>query len=463
MERGLLTARGLDRVLRVAWTVADLAGHDRPDGDGRRPGPAAAHRGRRAGRSRGMAASGRLGVSAGSEPGPGPATARSGSPGPPSPGSSSPATRSVGRWLRGVGAGEVLRRAAPGTGAPLPGVSGEAAGPGCAPRAGAARPRARTWRPSPRRGGAVRLPRGRASGPVSSTTSGTPGPIGLWVRGRPVLRMWALRSVAVVGARACTRVRRARGGHPRRRARRAGLGGGLRRRPTGSTAPPTAGRSRAGGATVGGAGLRGGRRLSARAHRVDRAHRGTGAGHRRSCRPATIRRRSRFVLRNRVIAALTRGTVVVEAALPQRLAGHRARARSGSGRSHDGGARARSPAGSPPGCTNCCAARPSWSPTPPKSSNWSATSGSWPRTGAGPCSPRDLLDPRAGTGAGRAAGARRASARSEIARGARHRRRTTRSAGCTNCRSLGFVERHGDGWQLTRQAMHAGPRRRGGP
>ncbi|GAA3491804.1 MULTISPECIES: YifB family Mg chelatase-like AAA ATPase [Streptomyces] len=31
MERGLLTARGFDRVLRVAWTVADLHGHDRPD------------------------------------------------------------------------------------------------------------------------------------------------------------------------------------------------------------------------------------------------------------------------------------------------------------------------------------------------------------------------------------------------------------------------------------------------
>ncbi|GHE74969.1 hypothetical protein GCM10018785_49070 [Streptomyces longispororuber] len=31
LERGTLTARGLDRVLRVAWTVADLAGHDRPD------------------------------------------------------------------------------------------------------------------------------------------------------------------------------------------------------------------------------------------------------------------------------------------------------------------------------------------------------------------------------------------------------------------------------------------------
>ncbi|MEU6017257.1 YifB family Mg chelatase-like AAA ATPase [Streptomyces sp. NPDC047515] len=31
LERGLLTARGLDRVLRVAWTVADLRGADRPE------------------------------------------------------------------------------------------------------------------------------------------------------------------------------------------------------------------------------------------------------------------------------------------------------------------------------------------------------------------------------------------------------------------------------------------------
>lgn len=33
MERQLLTARGYDRVLRVAWTIADLSGHSTPDTD----------------------------------------------------------------------------------------------------------------------------------------------------------------------------------------------------------------------------------------------------------------------------------------------------------------------------------------------------------------------------------------------------------------------------------------------
>jgi magnesium chelatase family protein len=33
LERGVLTARGYDRVLRVAWTLADLGGRELPDGD----------------------------------------------------------------------------------------------------------------------------------------------------------------------------------------------------------------------------------------------------------------------------------------------------------------------------------------------------------------------------------------------------------------------------------------------
>ncbi|MGW1375622.1 DNA-processing protein DprA [Streptomyces sp. NPDC002446] len=138
-------------------------------------------------------------------------------------------------------------------------------------------------------------------------------PIGLWVRGRTNLRMWALRSVAVVGARACTEY----GAHL---------------------------------ATTLGAGLadRGWTVVSGAAYGIDgAAHRGalaadgatvavlaSGAdyiyprGHTEligriveqglvvaELPPGDHPTRSRFIQRNRVIAALTRGTVVVEAEL----------------------------------------------------------------------------------------------------------------------------------------------------
>ena len=33
LDRGRLSARGVDKVFRLAWTVADLAGRDRPSRD----------------------------------------------------------------------------------------------------------------------------------------------------------------------------------------------------------------------------------------------------------------------------------------------------------------------------------------------------------------------------------------------------------------------------------------------
>ncbi|WUH90647.1 DNA-processing protein DprA [Streptomyces sp. NBC_00433] len=136
-------------------------------------------------------------------------------------------------------------------------------------------------------------------------------PFGLWVRGRPSLRLWALRSVAVVGARACTDY----GAHMA-----AGLGAGL----AGAGWVVVSGAAygvdgvvhrsalAAGGATIGvvACGVDvpyppGNADLIGRI-----AESGLLVG---ELPPGDHPTRSRFVLRNRVIAALTRGTVVVEA------------------------------------------------------------------------------------------------------------------------------------------------------
>jgi len=147
--------------------------------------------------------------------------------------------------------------------------------------------------------------------PAQLDDLGTARPYGLWVRGRPSLRLWALRSVAVVGARACTDY----GAHMAAR-----LGSGL----------AAAGWVVVSGAAFGIDGVAhrsvlaaGGATIGVVASGVDVPYPprnaeliGQIAEHGllvAELPPGEHPTRSRFVLRNRVIAALTRGTVVVEA------------------------------------------------------------------------------------------------------------------------------------------------------
>ncbi|MFD9354350.1 DNA-processing protein DprA [Streptomyces sp. NPDC060031] len=154
---------------------------------------------------------------------------------------------------------------------------------------------------------------GSAQWPTQLDDLGDARPVGLWLRGRPDLRTWALRSVALVGARACTPY----GAHMAQT-----LAAGLTERgwvvvsgaAYGIDAAAHRGAISSGGATAavlacgvdvayprGHSGLLG--RIAAQGLVIGELP------------PGSHPTPSRFVLRNRVIAALTRGTVVVEAAL----------------------------------------------------------------------------------------------------------------------------------------------------
>ncbi|MFF0436888.1 DNA-processing protein DprA [Streptomyces sp. NPDC004327] len=163
-----------------------------------------------------------------------------------------------------------------------------------------------------RLGGRFVIP-GDAEWPRQLDDLGDARPLGLWARGPADLRAWALRSVAVVGARACTPY----GAHTA-----ATLAAGLAEQgwvvvsgaAYGIDGAAHRGALGNGGATVAvlACGVdtpypRGHARLLARI-----AEQGLVLG---ELPPGGHPTRSRFVLRNRVIAALTRGTVVVEAEL----------------------------------------------------------------------------------------------------------------------------------------------------
>lgn len=221
-----------------------------------------------------------------------------------------PGDERAGRWLREAGPAELVRRLTvpDGSAERLPGMTAVRLG-GYRLRAAAAEPE-RDLAVATGAGGRFVCP-GDPEWPTQLDDLGDARPVGLWVRGLPDLRLWALRSVAVVGARACTPY----GAHM------AGtLGSGLAERGwvvVSGAAFGVDGAAHRGALAVGGA------TMAVLACGVDVAY---PRGHAEligrmaeqgliisELPPGDHPTRSRFILRNRVIAALTRGTVVVEA------------------------------------------------------------------------------------------------------------------------------------------------------
>ncbi|WP_434095505.1 DNA-processing protein DprA [Streptomyces goshikiensis] len=216
-----------------------------------------------------------------------------------------------GRWLREFGAVGLMRL-----------LTGPAPPPGTLTGVGPERLagyRGRAALADPRRdlaaaagAGARFICPGSAEWPTQLDDLGDARPVGLWLRGRPNLRTWALRSVAVVGARACTPY----GAHMAQT-----LATGLAERGWVVVSGAAYGID---GAAHRGALASDGATAAVLACGVDvaypRGHAGllgriAGQGLvMGELPPGSHPTPSRFVLRNRVIAALTRGTVVVEAA-----------------------------------------------------------------------------------------------------------------------------------------------------
>lgn len=221
-----------------------------------------------------------------------------------------PGDERAGRWLRRTGAVELLRRLTveDGSAEKLPGMTAARLG-GYRLRAAAVEP-GRDLAAVAGVGGRFVCP-GDREWPSQLDDLGDARPVGLWVRGRPDLRLWSLRSVAVVGARACTPY----GAHMA-----GALGSGLAERGWVVVSGAAFGVD---GAAHRGALAAGGATTAVLACGVDVPYpRGHAELLGRMAQqglivaelpPSSHPTRSRFILRNRVIAALTRGTVVVEA------------------------------------------------------------------------------------------------------------------------------------------------------
>ncbi|MEU5096059.1 DNA-processing protein DprA [Streptomyces sp. NPDC020996] len=354
-----------------------------------------------------------------------------------------PGDEAVGRSVREHGVCEVARRLA-GDHAPLPGIS----------RRRWDGLRARAERADARRdlalagdAGARFVAPGDVEWPGQLDDLGDARPLGLWVRGRPSLRMWALRSVALVGARACTEY----GAHMA-----ADLAAGLAER---GWVVVSGGAYGVDGAAHRGALGAGGATVAVLACGVDRPYpRGHTALITRIAEqglvigelpPGDHPTPSRFIVRNRVIAALTRGTVVVEAACRSgSLATARAALRLGR---HTMGVPGPATSSLSAGVHELLRSEAVLVTDAAEVVELVGDMGELAPARHGPVLPRDLLEPAARRVLAALPG-RGAAPPGEIARGAQ----TTQDdaiARLYELRSLGYVERHGDGWKLTRQAM----------
>ncbi|GGQ87523.1 DNA-processing protein DprA [Streptomyces asoensis] len=348
-----------------------------------------------------------------------------------------------GQWVRRRGVREVVRRLRD-DGEPLPGVT--------ARRWAGLRARAERAEPErdlavAREAGVRYVCPGDAEWPGTLDDLGDARPLGLWVRGRPSLRMWALRSVAVVGARACTEY----GAHMA-----ATLAAGLAEQ---GWVVVSGGAYGVDGAAHRGALGAGGATVAVLACGVDRpyprghttlinriAEQGLVVG---ELPPGDHPTPTRFILRNRVIAALTRGTVVVEAAYRSgALVTARAAQRLGR---HTMGVPGPATSGLSAGVHELLRAEAVLVTDAAEIVELVGEMGELAPERRGPALPRDLLEPAARRVLA-ALPARRSAAVDEVAREAW----TTPDdaiARLYELRALGYVERHGDGWKLTRQAV----------
>ncbi|MYW65341.1 DNA-protecting protein DprA [Streptomyces sp. SID8379] len=363
-----------------------------------------------------------------------------------------PGWEPAGQWLREFGAVETVRRieeAASGgqEELALPGVRSERWA-GLVARAREAPHPERDLARAERIGARFVCP-GDVEWPGQLDDLGDARPIGLWVRGGPSLRMWALRSVAVVGARACTDYGARMG---------ASLGAGLAERgwvvvsggAYGIDAAVHRGALGATGATVAVLAC-GVDRAYPRGHEqlIDRiVEQGLVVG---ELPPGDHPTPSRFIQRNRVIAALTRGTVVVEAAYRSGALGT-VRWAQRLGR-HAMGVPGPVTSSVSAGVHELLRKEGVLVTDAEEVVELVGEMGELAPERRGPVLPRDLLP---------AATARVLAALP--AHGTRTTAQIGREAGATDddttarlyeLRSLGFVERHGDGWQLTRQAIRS--------